>query len=75
MNQGFEKGSTYDYIVVGTGPAGSVLTKKLSDDNRNSVLALEAGGNFSNSQLVRDSQFAVPILLFQDFSPQFYTST
>lgn len=72
MNQGFEKGSTYDYIVVGTGPAGSVLTKKLSDDNRNSVLALEEGGNFSNSQLVRDSQFAVPILLFQDFSPQFY---
>jgi choline dehydrogenase len=72
MNQNHEKGTTYDYIVVGTGPAGSVVTKKLSDSNVNSVLTLEAGGNFSNSQLIRDSKFAIPILLFQDFAPQFY---
>lgn len=67
-----EKDLTYDYIVVGTGPAGSVVTKELSDDGRNSVLALEAGGNFSNDRLIRDSKFAVPIVLFEDFAPQFY---
>lgn len=70
MNQSHRKGSTYDFIVVGTGPAGSVVTKRLSDNN--SVLTLEAGGNFSNNKLIRDSQFAIPILLFQDFAPQFY---
>lgn len=62
----------FDYIVVGTGPAGSVVTKKLSDGNRNTVLTLEAGGNDSTNQLVRDSRFAIPILLFEDFAPQFY---
>lgn len=72
MNNDEKQSVTYDYIVVGTGPAGSVVTKKLSDDRRHSVLALEAGGNFSDNPLIRDSKFAVPIVLFQDFAPQFY---
>lgn len=64
--------STFDYIVVGTGPAGSVVTKKLSDGNKHTVLTLEAGSNASTNQLVRDSKFAIPILLYEQFAPQFY---
>ena len=61
----------YDYIVVGTGPAGATIAKTLSDNRRNSVLLLEAGENNDQDLPIRDAAFASAILVNQ-FFPQYF---
>lgn len=61
---------TFDYIVVGTGPAGAVIAKTLTDDKKTSVLVLESGDNNDRDKPIRDSTFALE--LEEEFFPEYF---
>jgi choline dehydrogenase len=42
----------WDYIIIGAGAAGSILARKLTDDNITKVLVIEAGGNTQNDPII-----------------------
>ncbi|MGZ3727282.1 MAG: GMC family oxidoreductase [Pseudobdellovibrio sp.] len=52
------KTETADYVIVGGGTAGSVLAKKLSDDNQTSVAVLHNGPNLNSDSLITQSENA-----------------
>ncbi len=67
MNQSENTNLEYDYIIVGTGPAGAVMAKTLSDNLENSVLVLEAGDNNTNEIPIKDSSAETWM-----YSPQYF---
>ncbi|NTU23270.1 GMC family oxidoreductase [Brevibacillus sp. HB1.2] len=72
MSEGKQKDKKiiFDYIVVGTGPAGSVIAKKLTDDKKTSVLVLESGENNDRDTPISNSTFALE--LEELYLPQYF---
>ncbi|MBO9599710.1 MAG: GMC family oxidoreductase [Cohnella sp.] len=60
----------FDYIVIGTGPAGAVIAKTLTDDRKTSVLLVEAGENNDRDEPIRNSEMALE--LEEEFYPQYF---
>jgi len=52
-----------DYLIIGAGTAGSVLARKLSDDNITNVVVLHNGPNLNQDPLITLSENAVITVL------------
>ncbi len=63
----------FDFIVVGAGSAGCVLANRLSEDGRNTVLLLEAGGRDSNP-LIRVPMLAGLVYFWKSINWNYQTA-
>lgn len=63
--------SEYDYVIIGAGPAGCVLANRLSENERNSVLLLEAGN--AENPFVTNTPMAAPNLQSTNYNWNYQT--
>jgi len=64
--------STFDYVIVGTGAAGSIIAARLSEDPAITVCALESGPPDRNPYIHIPAGF-IKILFNEDYTWQFKT--
>ena len=50
--------TTYDYILVGSGPAGSCISHRLTENSETNLLLLEAGGPDTHPYIHMPAGFA-----------------
>jgi choline dehydrogenase len=51
----------YDHIVIGGGTSGAIIASRLSEDSNRSVLLIEAGPYYPESELPEDVRFAFAV--------------
>ncbi len=63
-----------DYVIIGAGTAGSVLARKLSDDNKTLVVALHNGSNQNQNSLITLAENSVITVLDGVAGAPFYAT-
>lgn len=61
-----------DYVIVGVGTAGAVLARKLTDDKKTSVIALQNGSNLTADPEIKFSKNAIFTVLSALVGPPLY---